>query len=164
MQVHVCPIPKAVGEVFTDLFIEEAAQVGCEMIPLPKHTDIRQLAPPGAAYFLIESPTGEKLYLKLRRMSSEQPPMKLSELQISDSVRRCKTDDVLVESVGEVLRIASRKRVTESLIDKTPPENRRNRIDDVDDHLDEAGPLASQTLRDGSSALGATSSIRDTNT
>ncbi|CAG0896043.1 unnamed protein product, partial [Cyprideis torosa] len=78
MQVHVCPIPKAVGEVFTDLFIEEAAQVGCEMIPLPKHTDIRQLAPPGAAYFLIESPTGEKLYLKISGVVGLKFPLQLA--------------------------------------------------------------------------------------
>ena len=58
-------VPKSIGADVIQMFLKDCKELGLDMIVLPKHADIRQISPPGDAYFLIEGPKNDRLFLKV---------------------------------------------------------------------------------------------------
>ncbi|KAK3103656.1 hypothetical protein FSP39_020809 [Pinctada imbricata] len=64
------PIPTDCIQEVKDTFMECAEAESFELHEIPKHSDLKQIVPPGAPYFYAELPTGDKL---LHRISKNFP-------------------------------------------------------------------------------------------
>lgn len=70
LQIQAVPIPQDCVQEVKEAFMEGAESESIELHEIPKHSDIKQIVPPGAPYFYAELPTGDKL---LHRISKHFP-------------------------------------------------------------------------------------------
>lgn len=70
LQIQVVPIPADSVCDVKETFLECAQSEGFELYEIPKHSDLKQIVPPGAPYFYAELPSGDKL---LHRISKNFP-------------------------------------------------------------------------------------------
>ncbi|XP_036294744.1 CWF19-like protein 1 isoform X3 [Pipistrellus kuhlii] len=66
---HVVPVPlsRCATDDIKDAFITQAQEQQIELLEIPEHSDIKQIAQPGAAYFYVELDTGEKLFHRIKK-------------------------------------------------------------------------------------------------
>ncbi|XP_063483997.1 CWF19-like protein 1 isoform X5 [Symphalangus syndactylus] len=66
---HVIPVPVSccATDDIKDAFITQAQEQQIELLEIPEHSDIKQIAQPGAAYFYVELDTGEKLFHRIKK-------------------------------------------------------------------------------------------------
>ncbi|XP_023598995.1 CWF19-like protein 1 isoform X5 [Myotis lucifugus] len=66
---HVIPVPlsRCATDDIKDAFITQAQEQQIELLEIPEHSDIKQIAQPGAAYFYVELDTGEKLFHRIKK-------------------------------------------------------------------------------------------------
>ncbi|XP_025896473.1 CWF19-like protein 1 [Nothoprocta perdicaria] len=69
LQLQVIPLPLnlCTAEDVKEAFITQAREQQIELLELPEHSDIQQVAQPGAPYFYVELDTGEKLFHRIRK-------------------------------------------------------------------------------------------------
>ncbi|XP_013361667.1 PREDICTED: CWF19-like protein 1 isoform X4 [Chinchilla lanigera] len=69
LQLQVIPVPLSccATDDIKDAFITQAQEQQIELLEIPEHSDIKQIAQPGAAYFYVELDTGEKLFHRIKR-------------------------------------------------------------------------------------------------
>lgn len=69
LQLQVIPVPLSccVTDDIKDAFITQAQEQQIELLEIPEHSDIKQIAQPGAAYFYVELDTGEKLFHRIKK-------------------------------------------------------------------------------------------------
>lgn len=70
LQIQVVPVPIDSVCDIKETFTECAQSEGFELFEIPKHSDLKQIVPPGAPYFYTELPSGDKL---LHRISKNFP-------------------------------------------------------------------------------------------
>ncbi|KFQ26910.1 CWF19-like 1, partial [Merops nubicus] len=68
LQLQVIPIPldHCTSEDIKECFIAQAQEQQIELLEIPEHSDITQVAQPGTPYFYVELDTGEKLFHRIR--------------------------------------------------------------------------------------------------
>ncbi|TSK13549.1 CWF19-like protein 1 [Bagarius yarrelli] len=54
-------------EDIKEAFMVQAQEQQMELMEIPEHTDLKQIAPPGTPYFYVELDTGEKLFYRIRK-------------------------------------------------------------------------------------------------
>ncbi|XP_013839114.1 CWF19-like protein 1 isoform X2 [Sus scrofa] len=69
LQLQVIPVPlsRCATDDIKDAFITQAQEQQIELLEIPEHSDIKQIAQPGAAYFYVELDTGEKLFHRIKK-------------------------------------------------------------------------------------------------
>ncbi|XP_023402587.1 CWF19-like protein 1 isoform X4 [Loxodonta africana] len=69
LQLQVVPVPLSccATDDIKDAFISQAQEQQIELLEIPEHSDIKQIAQPGAAYFYVELDTGEKLFHRIKK-------------------------------------------------------------------------------------------------
>uniref|UniRef100_A0A8C6H446 CWF19-like protein 1 n=1 Tax=Mus spicilegus TaxID=10103 RepID=A0A8C6H446_MUSSI len=69
LQLQVIPVPLSccATDDIKDAFITQAQEQQIELLEIPEHSDIKQIAQPGAAYFYVELDTGEKLFHRIKK-------------------------------------------------------------------------------------------------
>ncbi|XP_017535746.1 CWF19-like protein 1 isoform X2 [Manis javanica] len=69
LQLQVIPVPLncCSTDDIKDAFITQAQEQQIELLEIPEHSDIKQIAQPGAAYFYVELDTGEKLFHRIKK-------------------------------------------------------------------------------------------------
>ncbi|XP_063583185.1 CWF19-like protein 1 isoform X2 [Pongo abelii] len=69
LQLQVIPVPVSccATDDIKDAFITQAQEQQIELLEIPEHSDIKQIAQPGAAYFYVELDTGEKLFHRIKK-------------------------------------------------------------------------------------------------
>ncbi|XP_067110297.1 CWF19-like protein 1 [Osmerus mordax] len=69
LQLQVVPVPvdKCSSEEIKEAFMVHAEEQHIEMMEIPEHTDLKQIAPPGTPYFYAELDSGEKLYHRIQK-------------------------------------------------------------------------------------------------
>lgn len=69
LQLQVIPVPlsSCATDDIKDAFITQAQEQQIELLEIPEHSDIKQIAQPGAAYFYVELDTGEKLFHRIKK-------------------------------------------------------------------------------------------------
>lgn len=69
LQLQVVPVPmdKCSTEDIKEAFMTQAEELKIELMEIPAHTDLKQIAPPGTPYFYVELDTGEKLFHRIRK-------------------------------------------------------------------------------------------------
>uniref|UniRef100_A0A3B3TT14 CWF19-like protein 1 n=1 Tax=Poecilia latipinna TaxID=48699 RepID=A0A3B3TT14_9TELE len=50
-----------------EAFMVQAQEQNMELMEIPQHTDLKQIAPPGTPYFYVELDSGEKLYYRIQK-------------------------------------------------------------------------------------------------
>uniref|UniRef100_A0A663DTU1 CWF19-like protein 1 n=1 Tax=Aquila chrysaetos chrysaetos TaxID=223781 RepID=A0A663DTU1_AQUCH len=68
LQLQVIPVPldHCTSEDIKESFIAQAQEQQIELLEIPEHSDITQVAQPGTPYFYVELDTGEKLFHRIR--------------------------------------------------------------------------------------------------
>ncbi|NXJ25154.1 C19L1 protein, partial [Dicrurus megarhynchus] len=68
LQLQVVPVPLdlCTSEDIKEAFITQAQEQQIELLEIPEHSDIVQVAQPGTPYFYVELDTGEKLFHRIR--------------------------------------------------------------------------------------------------
>ncbi|XP_054688169.1 CWF19-like protein 1 isoform X1 [Grus americana] len=68
LQLQVIPVPldHCTTEDIKESFISQAQEQQIELLEIPEHSDITQVAQPGTPYFYVELDTGEKLFHRIR--------------------------------------------------------------------------------------------------
>ncbi|XP_034529407.1 CWF19-like protein 1 [Notolabrus celidotus] len=69
LQLQVVPVPLdrcATGDI-KEAFMVQAQEQQMELMEIPEHTDLKQIAPPGTPYFYVELDSGEKLYYRIQK-------------------------------------------------------------------------------------------------
>ncbi|XP_066180405.1 CWF19-like protein 1 isoform X4 [Sylvia atricapilla] len=68
LQLQVIPVPLdlCTSEDIKEAFIAQAQEQQIELLEIPEHSDIAQVAQPGTPYFYVELDTGEKLFHRIR--------------------------------------------------------------------------------------------------
>ncbi|XP_068874985.1 CWF19-like protein 1 [Aphelocoma coerulescens] len=68
LQLQVVPVPLdlCTSEDIKEAFIAQAQEQQIELLEIPEHSDIAQVAQPGTPYFYVELDTGEKLFHRIR--------------------------------------------------------------------------------------------------
>ncbi|XP_075573772.1 CWF19-like protein 1 [Pelecanus crispus] len=68
LQLQVIPVPldQCTSEDIKESFIVQAQEQQIELLEIPEHSDITQVAQPGTPYFYVELDTGEKLFHRIR--------------------------------------------------------------------------------------------------
>ncbi|XP_056208137.1 CWF19-like protein 1 [Falco biarmicus] len=68
LQLQVVPVPldHCTSEDIKESFIAQAQEQQIELLEIPEHSDITQVAQPGTPYFYVELDTGEKLFHRIR--------------------------------------------------------------------------------------------------
>ncbi|NXN91198.1 C19L1 protein, partial [Rhinopomastus cyanomelas] len=68
LQLQVIPVPldHCTSEDIKESFIAQAQEQQIELVEIPEHSDITQVAQPGTPYFYVELDTGEKLFHRIR--------------------------------------------------------------------------------------------------
>ncbi|XP_063073930.1 CWF19-like protein 1 [Engraulis encrasicolus] len=69
LQLQVVPVPmdKCSTEDLKEAFMVQAQEQQIELMEIPEHTDLKQIAPPGTPYFYVELDSGEKLFYRIRK-------------------------------------------------------------------------------------------------
>ncbi|XP_017736299.1 PREDICTED: CWF19-like protein 1 isoform X2 [Rhinopithecus bieti] len=69
LQLQVIPVPVSccATDDIKDAFITQAQEQQIELLEIPEHSDIKQIAQPGTAYFYVELDTGEKLFHRIKK-------------------------------------------------------------------------------------------------
>ncbi|XP_034382649.1 CWF19-like protein 1 [Cyclopterus lumpus] len=69
LQLQVVPVPldRCTTEDIKEAFMVQAQEQQMEMMEIPEHTDLKQIAPPGTPYFYVELDSGEKLYYRIQK-------------------------------------------------------------------------------------------------
>ncbi|XP_064369601.1 CWF19-like protein 1 isoform X2 [Dromaius novaehollandiae] len=69
LQLQVIPVPLdlCTSEDIKESFIVQAQEQQIELLEIPEHSDIKQVAQPGTPYFYVELDTGEKLFHRIRK-------------------------------------------------------------------------------------------------
>ncbi|XP_045066550.1 CWF19-like protein 1 isoform X2 [Coregonus clupeaformis] len=67
LQIQVVPVPedKCTTEDIKEAFMLQAQEQNMELMEIPQHTDLQQIAPPGTPYFYVELDSGEKLFYRI---------------------------------------------------------------------------------------------------
>ncbi|NXG17895.1 C19L1 protein, partial [Grallaria varia] len=68
LQLQVIPVPLdlCTSEDIKESFITQAQEQQIDLLEIPEHSDITQVAQPGSPYFYVELDTGEKLFHRIR--------------------------------------------------------------------------------------------------
>ncbi|KFW73282.1 CWF19-like 1, partial [Pygoscelis adeliae] len=66
LQVIPVPLDHCTSEDIKESFIVQAQEQQIELLEIPEHSDITQVAQPGTPYFYVELDTGEKLFHRIR--------------------------------------------------------------------------------------------------
>ncbi|KAK2882949.1 CWF19-like protein 1 [Channa argus] len=69
LQLQVVPVPmdRCTTEDIKEAFMVQAQEQQFELMEIPEHTDLKQIAPPGTPYFYVELDSGEKLYYRIQK-------------------------------------------------------------------------------------------------
>ncbi|TWW64906.1 CWF19-like protein 1 isoform X1 [Takifugu flavidus] len=69
LQLQVVPVPLdlCTTEDIKEAFMVQAQEQQMELMEIPQHTDLKQIAPPGTPYFFVELDSEEKLYYRIQR-------------------------------------------------------------------------------------------------
>nr|XP_020468951.1 CWF19-like protein 1 isoform X2 [Monopterus albus] len=69
LQLQVVPVPldRCITEDIKDAFTVHAQEQQMELMEIPQHTDLKQIAPPGTPYFYVELDSGEKLFYRIQK-------------------------------------------------------------------------------------------------
>ncbi|XP_041444008.1 CWF19-like protein 1 isoform X3 [Xenopus laevis] len=69
LQLQVVPLPLSccTTEDIKETFILQAQEQGMELLEIPEHSDIKQIAQPGTPYFYVELDSGEKLFHRIKK-------------------------------------------------------------------------------------------------
>ncbi|XP_028304423.1 CWF19-like protein 1 [Gouania willdenowi] len=69
LQLQVVPVPsqRCCTEDLKEAFMVQAEEQQIELMEIPQHTDLKQIAPPGTPYFYVEFDSGEKLFHRVRK-------------------------------------------------------------------------------------------------
>ncbi|XP_003458492.1 CWF19-like protein 1 [Oreochromis niloticus] len=69
LQLQVVPVPlnRCATEDIKEAFMVQAQEQQMEMMEIPEHTDLKQIAPPGTPYFYVELDSGEKLFYRIQK-------------------------------------------------------------------------------------------------
>ncbi|KAM3858848.1 CWF19-like protein 1 [Diretmus argenteus] len=69
LQLQVVPVPldRCTTEDIKEAFMVQAQEQQMELMEIPEHTDLKQIAPPGTPYFYVELDTGEKLFYRIQK-------------------------------------------------------------------------------------------------
>uniref|UniRef100_A0A8K9WTZ0 CWF19-like protein 1 n=1 Tax=Oncorhynchus mykiss TaxID=8022 RepID=A0A8K9WTZ0_ONCMY len=69
LQIQVVPVPEdqCTTEDIKEAFMLQAQEQNMELMEIPQHTDLKQIAPPGTPYFYVELDSGEKLFYRIQK-------------------------------------------------------------------------------------------------
>ncbi|KAM9496645.1 CWF19-like protein 1 [Clarias gariepinus] len=69
LQLQLVPVPMdtCTTEDIKEAFMVQAQEQQMELMEIPEHTDLKQIAPPGTPYFYVELDTGEKLFYRIKK-------------------------------------------------------------------------------------------------
>ncbi|KAJ7987915.1 hypothetical protein DPEC_G00318190 [Dallia pectoralis] len=69
LQLQAVPVPEnqCTTEDIKEAFMVQAQEQNMELMEIPQHTDLKQIAPPGTPYFYIELDSGEKLFYRIQK-------------------------------------------------------------------------------------------------
>nr|XP_057921782.1 CWF19-like protein 1 isoform X2 [Doryrhamphus excisus] len=69
LQLQVVPVPldRCTTEDIKEAFVVQAQEQQMELMEIPQHSDLKQIAPPGTPYFYVELDTGEKLFYRIHK-------------------------------------------------------------------------------------------------
>ncbi|XP_026182623.1 CWF19-like protein 1 [Mastacembelus armatus] len=69
LQLQVVPVPldRCTTEDIKEAFTVQAQEQEMELMEIPQHTDLKQIAPPGTPYFYVELDSGEKLFYRIQK-------------------------------------------------------------------------------------------------
>ncbi|KAM9327368.1 CWF19-like protein 1 [Pholidichthys leucotaenia] len=69
LQLQVVPVPLdlCTTEDIKEAFMVQAQEQQMELMEIPEHTDLKQIAPPGTPYFYVELDSGEKLFYRIQK-------------------------------------------------------------------------------------------------
>ncbi|KAM9705525.1 CWF19-like protein 1 [Menidia menidia] len=69
LQLQVVPVPldRCTTEDIKEAFTVQAQEQNMELMEIPQHTDLKQIAPPGTPYFYVELDNGEKLFYRIQK-------------------------------------------------------------------------------------------------
>ncbi|XP_058482037.1 CWF19-like protein 1 [Solea solea] len=69
LQLQVVPVPlsRCTTDDIKEAFMVQAEEQQMELMEIPEHTDLKQIAPPGTPYFYVELDSGEKLFYRIRK-------------------------------------------------------------------------------------------------
>uniref|UniRef100_A0A672HVK9 CWF19-like protein 1 n=1 Tax=Salarias fasciatus TaxID=181472 RepID=A0A672HVK9_SALFA len=69
LQLQVVPVPldRCSTEDIKEAFMVQAEEQQMELMEIPEHSDLKQIAPPGTPYFYVELDSGEKLFHRIRK-------------------------------------------------------------------------------------------------
>ncbi|XP_048410021.2 CWF19-like protein 1 isoform X1 [Stegostoma tigrinum] len=83
LQLQVVPVPiqRCTTEDIKEAFIVQAEEQQMELLEIPEHSDLKQIIPPGSAYFYVELDSGEKLLHRIKKQFPLQFGRKLEHLE-----------------------------------------------------------------------------------
>ncbi|XP_019753225.1 CWF19-like protein 1 [Hippocampus comes] len=69
LQLQVVPLPldRCATDDIKEAFVVQAQDQQMELMEIPQHSDLKQIAPPGTPYFYVELDSGEKLFHRIQR-------------------------------------------------------------------------------------------------
>ncbi|XP_049616384.1 CWF19-like protein 1 [Syngnathus scovelli] len=69
LQLQVVPVPleRCTTDDIKEAFVLQAQEQQMELMEIPQHSDLKQIAPPGTPYFYVELDAGDKLFYRIRR-------------------------------------------------------------------------------------------------
>uniref|UniRef100_A0A665UFH8 CWF19-like protein 1 n=1 Tax=Echeneis naucrates TaxID=173247 RepID=A0A665UFH8_ECHNA len=69
LQLQVVPVPldRCTTEDIKEAFTVQAQEQQMELMEIPQHTELKQIAPPGTPYFYVELDSGEKLFYRIQK-------------------------------------------------------------------------------------------------
>ncbi|KAG7456028.1 hypothetical protein MATL_G00247330 [Megalops atlanticus] len=69
LQLQVVPVPvdRCSTDDMKEAFMVQAQEQQMELLEIPQHTDLKQIAQPGTPYFYVELDTGEKLFHRIKK-------------------------------------------------------------------------------------------------
>ncbi|XP_034019142.1 CWF19-like protein 1 [Thalassophryne amazonica] len=69
LQLQVVPVPmdRCTTDDIKEAFMVQAQDQQMELMEIPEHTDLKQIAPPGTPYFYVELDSGEKLFYRIQK-------------------------------------------------------------------------------------------------
>ncbi|XP_057710667.1 CWF19-like protein 1 isoform X2 [Corythoichthys intestinalis] len=69
LQLQVVPVPLdcCASDDIKEAFMLQAQEQQMELAEIPRHSDLKQIAPPGTPYFYVELDSGEKLFYRIQR-------------------------------------------------------------------------------------------------
>ncbi|XP_077401061.1 CWF19-like protein 1 [Vanacampus margaritifer] len=69
LQIQVVPLPldRCATADIKEAFVVQAQEQQMELMEIPQHSDLKQIAPPGTPYFYVELDSEEKLFYRIQR-------------------------------------------------------------------------------------------------